>query len=125
MVTNRQSRLAVVAQALIVIAEAPRGMATSAEIADLLDVHAVVLRRLFAVLRGEGIVESRSGPKGGWAIASDPANIRLGRIAGILAGEPDPVTPAALDEALIRADEAYAASLDEVTLASLMDTRRR
>jgi DNA-binding IscR family transcriptional regulator len=37
--------LAVVAQALVILAEAPRGMVTSAEIADLLDVHPVVLRR--------------------------------------------------------------------------------
>jgi len=124
MVTNRQSRLAVVAQALVVIAGAPRGMATSAEIADLVDVHPVVIRRLLAALRSEGIVESRSGPKGGWAIARDPATITLGRVARILAGELEPVTPAALDEALTRADEAYAGSLDEVTIASLMDPRR-
>jgi len=125
MVTNRQSRLAVVAQALVILAEAPRGMATSAEIADLLDVHPVVVRRLLAVLRAEGIVESRSGPKGGWAIARDPATITLGRVSRVLAGEPEVVTPAVLDEALIRAETAHAASLDEVTLASLMDPARR
>lgn len=125
MVTNRQSRLAVVAQALVILAEAPRGMATSAEIADLLDVHPVVVRRLLAVLRAEGIVESRSGPKGGWAIARDPATITLGRVSRVLAGEPEVVTPAVLDEALIRAEAAHAASLDEVTLASLMDPARR
>ena len=54
-----------VAQALIFLAGAPRGMATSTEIADILDVHPVAVRRLLGVLRAEGIVESRSGPKGG------------------------------------------------------------
>jgi hypothetical protein len=43
----------------------------------------------------------------------------------MLVGQLAPVTPAGLDEALIRADEACAASLDKVTLASLMDPRRR
>ncbi|MGH2444555.1 MAG: Rrf2 family transcriptional regulator [Candidatus Limnocylindria bacterium] len=80
MVTNRGSRLAVVAQALIVLAEAPRGMATSSEIADHLEVHPVVVRRLLATLRSEGIAESRSGPTGGWAIARDPATITLGAL---------------------------------------------
>jgi Rrf2 family protein len=125
MVTNRHSRLAVVAQALVILAEAPLGMATSAEIADVLDVHPVVLRRLLGGLRSEGIVESRSGPKGGWAIARDPATINLGRVSRAMAGEPEVVTPAGLDEALVRAEEAYAASLDKVTLASLMTPARR
>jgi DNA-binding IscR family transcriptional regulator len=109
-----------VAQALIVLAEAPRGMATSAELADMLDTHPVAVRRLLGVLRMEGIVESRSGPTGGWAIGRDPATISLGRIHRLLAREPDVVTPAALDEALFEAEEAYAARLDDVTLAALM-----
>src|SRR5688500_14990236 len=71
MVTNRSNGLAVVAQALVFLAEAPRGMATSTEIGDHLDLNPVVIRRLLGVLRSEGIVESRSGPKGGWAVARD------------------------------------------------------
>jgi Rrf2 family protein len=125
MVANSRSRLAVVAQALVILAEAPRGMATSTEIAEILDVHPVVLRRLLGVLRSDGILESRSGPKGGWAIARDPAAISLGRVYRALSGELEVVTPAGLDEALIRAEEAYAATLDGVTLASLMDPRQR
>jgi len=46
-------------------------MATSTEIGDHLDLNPVVIRRLLGVLRSEGIVESRSGPKGGWAVARD------------------------------------------------------
>jgi Rrf2 family protein len=125
MVANSRSRLAVVAQALVILAEAPRGMATSTEMAEVLDVHPVVLRRLLAVVRSDGILESRSGPKGGWAIARDPATISMGRVYRSLAGDSEVVTPARLDQALVRADEAYAATLDEVTLASLMDPRRR
>lgn len=124
MVTNRSNRLAVVAQALVFLAEAPRGMATSTEIADALDLNPVVIRRLLGVLRAEGIVESRSGPKGGWAVARDPSTITLGRIHRILASDPEVVTPAALDEALLAASEAYAMELDTVTLADLTGTRR-
>jgi Rrf2 family protein len=122
MVTNRSNRLAAVAQALVFLADAPRGMATSTEIAEQLDLNPVVIRRLLGVLRAEGIVESRSGPKGGWAIGRDPATITLGRIHRILAGDPEVVTPAALDEALVGAEEAYAKKLDAVTLADLAAT---
>ena len=122
MVTNRSNRLAVIAQALVFLADAPRGMATSTEIADQLDLNPVVVRRLLAVLRSEGVVESRSGPKGGWAIARDPSTVTLGRIHRILAGDPEVVSPAALDEALVAAEEAYAKQLDAVTLADLAGT---
>ena len=94
-------------------------MATSTEIADQLDLNPVVIRRLLGVLRSEGIVESRSGPKGGWAIARDSSTIMLGRIHRILAGEPKVFTPAALDEALLAAEEAYVRQLDAVTLADV------
>ena len=110
-----------VAQALIFLAGAPRGMATSTEIADILDVHPVAVRRLLGVLRAEGIVESRSGPKGGWAIARDPARISLAAVYRALAGEePHVVSPAALDEAMVAADAAYVAQLEPVTVASLL-----
>ena len=111
------------AQALVFLADAPRGMATSTEIGDVLDVHPVVIRRLLGPLRSEGIVESRTGPHGGWAIARDPARISLGSVYRALVGaEPEVVTPAALDEALVAAEEAYARQLDSVTLARLLGT---
>ncbi len=111
-----------VAQAFVFLAEAPRGMATSTEIGDHLGLNPVVIRRLLGMLRTEGIVESRSGPKGGWAMGRDRATITLGRIHRILAGDPEVVTPAALDEALVGAEEAYAKKLDAVTLAHLAAT---
>ena len=74
------------------------------------------------VLRAEGIVESRSGPKGGWAIARDPARISLAALYRALADEePDVVSPAALDEAIEAAEAAYVTQLEPVTLASLLD----
>lgn len=112
-----------VAQALLVLAEARRGMATSGEIADVIDVHPVMIRRLLAVLRSEGIVESRPGPHGGWAIARDPATITLGQLYRVLVTDLDVVTPVGLDAALVGAEAAFVERLDPVTLASLMHQR--
>ena len=119
MVTNRQNRLAVVVEALLVLLDSPRGMATSAEMAMGLDINAVVVRRLLAALRSDGIVESRSGPKGGWAIARDPATITLARIYRAISGETEVVSPVALDEALQAAEAAYVAELEKMTLKEL------
>lgn len=99
--------------------DSPRGMATSAEMAAVLDINAVVVRRLLGALRSEGIVESRSGPKGGWAIAQDPAKITLARIYRAIAPEPDVVSPIALDDVLQRAEAAYMTELENVTLKDL------
>ena len=120
MTTNRESALSHAVQALIVLADAKRGMATSDEIADVIGIHPVAVRRLLGVLRAEGIVESRRGPKGGWAIARDPARITLAQIHLALIGEPEVATPASLDAALVEAHERYAESLASVTLASIL-----
>jgi Rrf2 family protein len=119
-VTRAGSRLAIAAQALVLLADAERGMATSAELGDALDVHPVEIRRLLALLRAEGVVESRRGAKGGWAIARDPARITLGAVHAALAGDADVVSPLSLDEALTAADRAYREALERVTLADLL-----
>ena len=94
-------------------------MATSAELSSILDVHPVGLRRLLGTLRFHGLVESRTGPKGGWAMARDPAAVTLAAVYRAVAPEPEIVTPHALDEALVRA-EAYVAQLEPVTIGSLI-----
>jgi len=121
MMTNRGDRLVIVVQALIVLDTASRGMATSAEIADELGAHPVVLRTLLGRLRLDGIVESRSGPKGGWAIARDPARITLGQVHRALAPSADGAAPGRLGDALSRASAAYVRELEQTTLAMLLD----
>lgn len=120
MTAQRSGELPAVVRALLVLADSPRGMATSAEVAERVDVHAVEVRRLLGTLRAEGIVESRRGPRGGWAIARDPGTISLGRLHRLVVGDADVISPAALDEALQRADEAYVAELDRVVLSDLI-----
>ena len=113
------NRLTLVLEALLVLLDSPRGMATSAEMAAVLDINAVVVRRLLGALRSEGIVESRSGPKGGWAIAHDPAKVTLARIYRAIAPAPEVVSPIALDDVLQRAEAAYVTELENVTLKDL------
>lgn len=105
----------------MVLATASRGMATSAEIADQLGAHPVVLRTLLGRLRLDGIVESRSGNKGGWAIARDPSRITLGQIHRALAPSANNAAAGRLGEALTRARVAYVRELDQTTLAMLLD----
>jgi Rrf2 family protein len=120
--SSRFDRLVMVAQALVFLADAPRGMATSTEIADVLDVHPVAVRRLLGDLRWQGIVESRSGSKGGWAIARDPSRITLAAVYRALGDAPEVVSPVALDDAIQAAEAAYVAALEPITLASLLGT---
>ena len=121
MVTNRVGgSIATAAKALIVLVEAPRGIATSAEVAQAIGSHPVVVRRLLGGLRWSGLVESRSGPHGGWAIAKDPAAIRVGDVYRALDSEAASAE-SALDEVLFAAEHAYVERLDQVTLADLAD----
>ena len=119
MVTNRSDRvIATAARALLVLVEAPRGMATSAEVAEAIGSHPVVVRRLLGQLRLSGLVESRPGPTGGWAIAKDPSTIRVGDLHRAMAKEAVPST-SKVDEVLSVAEAAYIAVLDRRTLADL------
>ena len=119
MVTNRSWKgLHPAIRALLVLVHAPRGMATSAEVADAIDSHPVVVRRLLGSLRWSGLVESRSGPRGGWAIAKDPATIRVGDVYRAMPADDAP-SGSRLDKVLIAAEQAYVEQLDKVTLEDL------
>jgi DNA-binding IscR family transcriptional regulator len=93
-------------------------MATSAEVAEATASHPVVVRRLLGRLRSDGLVESRSGPHGGWAIAKDPALTRIGDVHRALADAQHPAG-SALQELLAAAEDAFVEQLDRVTLADL------
>jgi len=108
-----------VLRALTVLVTAERGMATSTEIGAAIGVHPVVVRRLLGALRSAGVVESRRGTQGGWAIARDPARIRLGDVWRAVVAAPPTAGGDAVDAALRRADAAALGALDELTLADL------
>jgi len=119
MVTDRFERgLVAVTRALLVMVTAPRGMASSAEIAGELGMHPVVIRRLLGRLRDTGLVESRSGREGGWALAKDPATTRISEIHDALTSE-RAAAETALDELIAVAGAAYVEALKRATLADL------
>lgn len=122
MVTNRQDKgLAAAVRALLVLVEAPRGMATSTEVGEAVGSHPVVVRRLFGGLRMSGLVEARAGREGGWAIAKDPSEIRISEILQALSKGGGTPRESALDERLASTNAAYVARLSAVTLADLAD----
>ena len=71
MVTNRnpESAFLLACRSLAVISAEPAAVISSERLADRIGAHPVVLRRVLAQLRSAGLVEGRSGPGGGWAIA--------------------------------------------------------
>jgi Rrf2 family protein len=73
--TNQQFSVSV--HILIILAAYPHTPMTSEAIAESVDTHPVVIRRIMAHLRQHGLVDSRPGACGGWHLLHDPANINL------------------------------------------------
>ena len=121
MVTNRnpEGSFLLACRALVVIATEPSAVISSERVADCIGAHPVVLRRVLGRLRSEGLVEGRSGPGGGWAIARDPHDIGLGRIRRALkpaiGSEGD-----RLARTLRTAEDAFARELDRVSIGDVM-----
>lgn len=110
------------------------GPTTSEAIARMLGTNPVVVRRTMAGLRDAGYVRSEKGHGGGWAIATDLAEVSLldvhravggPRIFAIGSERPMPdcaveqVVNEALEEALREAEALLIARLGAVSLAEL------
>jgi DNA-binding IscR family transcriptional regulator len=88
-------------------------------IAQRIRAHPVVVRRVLGRLRSAGLVEGRSGPGGGWAVAHDPDSIGLGRVRRALRDSDRQIDGDRLARALDAAEEAFARELDAVTIGDL------
>lgn len=121
MVTNRYPEGAFVqaCRALAVIAADPAAIVRSEVIAERIGAHPVVLRRLLGRLRSAGLVEGRSGPGGGWALAHDPERIGLGRVRSALAAAAQGAEMDRLARTVAAADAASMRELDAVTIGDL------
>ena len=137
---KRDSRLSIVLHALIHMTARDTPV-TSAELAQCLGTHPVVVRRTMGSLRQAGLVTSGAGHAGGWLIAADLATVTLRQLHAAL-GEPavfaighrseatdclvEQSVNAALDDALAEAEALLLARLDAVTVADLAsDVARR
>ncbi|MGZ8481080.1 MAG: Rrf2 family transcriptional regulator [Candidatus Limnocylindria bacterium] len=102
---------------LALLAVHPDGLVSSQRLGELLDANPVVVRRLIARLKVDGLVETRRGPGGGTALSREPASISLGRVHRALAkADGDPAWPP-----FAAAEAAYLRELDRWTVAQVMD----
>jgi Rrf2 family protein len=92
---NTSLRFAISIHALTLLASADKPL-TSQAIAASVDTNPVVIRRMMASLRENGLVESKPGAKGGWRLLRKPNKIGLYEVyrslesEGILAIHPHP-----------------------------------
>ncbi len=74
------TRFSVAVHVLTLLACSEEELLTSAFMAGSVGTNEVVVRRLLGPLRDAGLVESRLGSGGGWALALKPEEIRLDRV---------------------------------------------
>lgn len=119
---NSRFAVGVHAMALALIAEEMRKgkPVTSSAIAAMVGVHPVHVRRVLGALREAGLVESQSGPMGGWELARDPAQISLYDIYRAVEPELPFEMPARAPDACCR----FAPDLPR-TLAETMESAKR
>lgn len=130
---RRDSRLSGVLHVLLHMAEQP-GPQTSETLARAMNTNPVVVRRIMAGLRDQGLVRSEKGHGGGWTIASDLDAVTLRDIydslgrPGILAMGNRTDAPgclveqsvnAALGQAFNEAEALLLRRFGEITLAQL------
>lgn len=104
---------------------------SSREIGEAEDVSADYVEQILAKLRSAGIVRSRRGPKGGFVLALDPAEITVTDVLQAMEGplfiiaclaEGCPRSPRCVTQPLWRkANEALLAVLSEATIAQLAE----
>ena len=136
---RRDSRLSGVLHVLLHMAQ-KGGPATSGDLAQAMGTNPVVLRRVLAGLRDQGLVRSEKGHGGGWTLACDLAKVTLRDVYGAL-GSPtllaignrteapgcvvEEAVNAALSKSFEDAESLLLSHLGELTVAALSDDVRR
>ncbi len=104
---------------LLLLAEDPGRMHTSAAIAESLGESAVMVRRAFLMLHGSGFIAKRKGPNGGARLKLAPKEIGLGDLYAAVSGDWLMVEERALDSLLKRAAADAVEAMNETTLAQV------
>ncbi|HWV22902.1 MAG TPA: Rrf2 family transcriptional regulator [Thermomicrobiales bacterium] len=76
---KRDSRLSGVLHVLLHMADA-NGPVTSEKLAEMMQTHPVVIRRILAGLREQGLVRSEKGHGGGWTITPELDHVTMQEI---------------------------------------------
>jgi Rrf2 family protein len=74
---NTNHQFAVSIHILTLLATLPEQALTSEQIAESVNTHPVVIRRVMGQLRKQGLVESRPGANGGWKLSRAAGEIHL------------------------------------------------
>lgn len=130
---RRDSKLSGILHIILHMAEA-EGPTTSENLAKAMQTNPVVVRRIMAGLRDNGLVRSVKGHGGGWTLARELSTITLRDVFAAI-GSPrvfaighrtkapgclvEQAVNAAMDDAFSRAEALLLARLGEVTLAAL------
>ncbi len=113
---------------LLLLAEDPGKMQTSAAIAERLGESAVVVRRAFLRLHEAGFIAQRKGPNGGARLKRAPKEIGLGDLFAAVSGSKEDwllVEDKTLDPLLKRAAEDAVKAMNETTLAQVVKRMKR
>ncbi|PRY30774.1 Rrf2 family transcriptional regulator [Pseudosporangium ferrugineum] len=135
---STNTRFAVAVHVLTYLAGLDDRAAGSEELARSANVNPVYIRQVMGPLRGAGLVRSKPGVHGGWALALLPHDIPLDRVWTLLQGDdpvlglhgPDPgcATGRSVQRSLIDLDrevaDAITARLHAVTVADLLSAVR-
>ena len=117
---SRNEAHALAIRILALLAVHPDGLLTSERLGEILDANPVVVRRLIARMKSDGLVVTRRGPGGGSALGRDPTAISLGRVHRALRENETPASDGALSRALADAEAAYLAELERWTVAQVL-----
>ncbi len=131
-------RFSVALHILTLLAASETGLLTSEAIAASVDTNPVVIRRVMADLRENGIVESRPGVNGGWKLTQSAQAITLCKVFEAVQEDsllsmhahPNPRCPVgghireALQGVFAKAEKALHASLSKQTVADVLEDVR-
>jgi DNA-binding IscR family transcriptional regulator len=110
---------------LSVLAAAPDGMHTSAEIAEELSESAVMVRRCFLLLHKGGLIEQRKGPNGGAKLSLPAKQIGLGDVYFATEADWLSVDEPSIANLMKRVRDEGLCAMNETTLAQLLKRMRK
>ena len=136
MPSSTNTQFAVGVHMLTLLADRGPELMSSEEMAESADANPVYVRRVLGRLREAGIVSSRPGVGGGWALVRDPTDITLGdvwraiqaddRLLGLHEVNPRCDVGQAIQRHLAdvdrRASAAVQSELDRITVAEMLPT---
>lgn len=117
---SRNEAHALAVRILALLAVHPDGLLSSERLGEILDANPVVVRRLIARMKWDGLVVTRRGPGGGSALGRDPTAISLGRVHRALREHEAAASDSVFSRAVANAEASYLAELDRWTVAQAM-----